>query len=106
MRQLTPRQLKDYLPQADPPPLLLDVREPWEYEICRIDGSQLVPMGQIHTVAGTLDPTRELVAICHHGIRSLQVARYLEHMGHARVINLQGGIDAWAREIDPQMPVY
>lgn len=107
MRQISASELKDYLSKASKPPLLLDVREPWEYERCRIDGAQLVPMRDIPTQAGALDPDRETVVICHHGIRSFSVARFLEgQMGFSNVINLTGGVAAWARDVDPDMPVY
>jgi rhodanese-related sulfurtransferase len=107
MRQMTAQELAERLgDRAAEPPLLLDVREPWEYEICRIPGSQLVPMGQIVASLGRLDPARETVVICHHGIRSQQVARYLDHQGFERVVNLSGGVEAWARQVDPTMPNY
>jgi rhodanese-related sulfurtransferase len=107
MRNLAPRQLKAYLEQAKEAPLLLDVREPWEFQICHIAGSRLVPMGQIPAAAeDNLDPDVEIVVICHHGVRSMQVAAYLERRGFAKVINLFGGVDAWAKEIDPSMPLY
>ena len=86
-------------------PLLLDVREPWEYRIVHLEGSTLVPMRQIPQQAEALDPDRETVVICHHGIRSRQVARFLESRGFSNVINLAGGIDAWARNTDPELPV-
>lgn len=106
MRQFTPHQLRAYLETARPAPLLLDVREPWEHEICRIEGSRPVPMRAVPAAAAELDRDREVVAICHHGIRSAMIARHLETIGFTRLINLQGGIDAWAREVDPTMPVY
>lgn len=104
MRDLGPSELADYLSAAQP--LLLDVREPWEYNICHIEGSQLLPMGQIPSRLNDLDPDGEVVVICHHGIRSRQVAMYLEHMGFTKVINLARGIDGWAREVDRDMAVY
>jgi rhodanese-related sulfurtransferase len=106
MRHLTPSQLKEHLERAESPPLLLDVREPWEYQTCRIEGSTLIPMREIPAAAGDLDPERETVVICHHGIRSHQVAFFLEHEGFTNVINLSGGVDAWARDVDPDMPTY
>lgn len=106
MRDLGPRDLQAHLAAAPEPPLLLDVREPWEFEICHIAGSTLVPMRGIPAALGQLDPARETVVICHHGIRSRQVAWYLERMGFTRIVNLSGGVDAWAREVDPGMPVY
>ena len=87
-------------------PVLLDVREPWEHEKARIAGSQLVPMGQIQKRLAELDDEKEVVAICHHGGRSMQVATFLEKNGFSRVHNLAGGIDAWSRTVDPSGPLY
>ena len=88
------------------PPLLLDVREPWEQQICAIEGSQMMPMQQIPARFGTLDPQQSIVCICHLGARSAQVALYLQRQGYEDVYNLTGGIDAWARQVDPAMPRY
>ncbi len=106
MREITALQLKEYLQVTQPAPLLLDVREPWEYEICHIEGAQLMPMQQIPQTFKTLDPQQEIVVICHHGRRSLQVAGYLERMGFTRLINLTGGVEAWAHDVDRSMPTY
>lgn len=107
MRHLHPRELKAWLddPHRDNPHLL-DVREPWEFERCHIEGSELLPMSGIPSRFGQLDPRRETVVICHHGVRSFHVARFLEHNGFTEVINLTGGVDAWAKEVDPHMPLY
>lgn len=106
MRQMTPKQLKDHLETTPELPVLLDVREPWEFQTCHIEGSLHFPMGQIPQSFRQLDPQRETVVICHHGMRSLQVSQFLEKAGFAKIINLTGGVDAWAREVDPNMPVY
>ena len=106
MRELTPDECKVYLEQATDKPLLLDVREPWEYRIVHLEGSMLIPMRQIPQQAETLDPGQETIVICHHGIRSRQVARFLESCGFTNVINLAGGLDAWARDTDPGLPTY
>jgi len=108
MRELRPRQLKQCLQEQDPPPLLLDVREPWEFEICHLEGSMLIPMGNIPgaLAEGLIDREQTIAVICHHGIRSRQVALYLEHFGYRDVINLTGGVEAWAREIDLGLPTY
>lgn len=110
MRNLMPRQVADLLSakksEADPGPLLLDVREPWEFDICRIDGSRSLPMNQIPVAVPHLEQDRDIICICHHGIRSYQVARFLEHQGFTRVINLEGGVAAWARDIDRSMRTY
>lgn len=106
MRHITPNELKALLARANPAPLLLDVREPWEYRIAHIEGSILIPMRDIPSSCEALEREREVVVICHHGIRSQRVACFLEHVGFDRVYNLAGGIDAWTREVDPEMPVY
>jgi rhodanese-related sulfurtransferase len=106
MRNFTPRQLNERLQQQGPKPLLLDVREPWEFNICAIEHSQLIPMGQIASRLEDLDPERETVVICHHGIRSRSVAMYMERHGFSDVINLAGGVEAWSREVDLDMPTY
>jgi rhodanese-related sulfurtransferase len=87
-------------------PLLLDVREPWEWETARIAGATLIPMREIPARFGELDSAREVVAICHHGGRSQQVAMFLEKNGFAKVHNLTGGVDAWSRTVDPAVPLY
>jgi rhodanese-related sulfurtransferase len=107
MRNLTPAQLAAWLADPDrPDPLLLDVREPWEYQTCHIAGARHVPMNELPARLGEFDAEAEVVAICHHGARSLQVANFLARQGFERVHNLAGGVDAWARSIDPAMPVY
>lgn len=106
MQDLCPAELKAHLADRPQTPLLLDVREPWEFDICRIDGSELLPMGQVQQRLQDLDPKRETIVICHHGIRSRVVARQLERAGFDQVINLKGGVEAWARDIDPHMAVY
>jgi rhodanese-related sulfurtransferase len=106
MQNLSPREVARILADDGEKPLLLDVREPWEFDICRIQGSQSVPMRQIPGALSTLDRDRDIVVICHHGIRSFQVGRFLEHQGFSRVINLDGGVAAWARDLDPGMPTY
>lgn len=106
MRELTPDECKAYLDQADPCPLLLDVREPWEYQIVHLEDSQLVPMREIPAIMETLDPHQEIILVCHHGIRSRHVALFLEHQGFSNVVNLRGGLDAWARHTDTSLPTY
>jgi len=107
MRQITPAQLAAWMADAErAKPLLLDVREPWEYERARIAGSRLVPMRELPARLAELDAGREVVAICHHGARSMQVAAFLERNGFADVHNLAGGVDAWSRTVDPAVPLY
>jgi rhodanese-related sulfurtransferase len=107
MNQISASQLKAWLDDAArEQPVLLDVREPWEYDKARIPGSQLVPMREIPARASEIDQDKEVVAICHHGGRSMQVAMFLEKQGFRRVHNLTGGIDAWSRTVDPSVPTY
>jgi len=106
MRRFTPRELQTYLAQSENPPLLLDVREPWEYERCHIEGSELIPVREVPAAAAQLDPAQEIVVICHHGIRSRQVAYYLEREGFTNLINLEGGLEAWAQDVDQTMNRY
>lgn len=107
MKQIAPPELRQWL--ADPTtarPLLLDVREPWEFQTCRIEDSLLIPMREIPARMGELDPEADTVVICHHGTRSMQVAYFLFRQGFSKVHNLAGGVDSWARTVDPAMPVY
>jgi len=107
MGHLTPQALSAWLADGKRPrPLLLDVREPWETQTCKIEGSVLIPMGEIAARRDELDAGADVVVICHHGGRSLQVAQFLGEQGFARVHNLTGGLDAWAKTVDPSMPVY
>jgi rhodanese-related sulfurtransferase len=89
--------------------MLLDVRERWEFDIARIGGAVNVPMDEIPAAAtrGELGATdSEIVVICHHGVRSQQVAAFLEQNGFSNLTNLMGGIDAWSRDVDSQVPTY
>lgn len=106
LQQLPPRALADWLADDRPAPLLLDVREPWEWDRCSLPGSRHLPMNSVPTHLDSLDPAQPVVVICHHGVRSYQVAHFLDRNGFDAVFNLQGGVDAWAREVDPAMPVY
>lgn len=85
---------------------VLDVREPWELAICAIDGSINVPMRDLPARLAEVPTDRPVVVICHHGMRSFQAAVWLRRNGFANVLNLVGGIDAWARAIDPATATY
>lgn len=106
MRELSALDLKAYLKTCDEQPLLLDVRQPWEYDVCKIENSVLLPMSQITAEYKTLDANRETVVICHHGIRSRRVGRYLEEAGFSNIINLSGGVAQWAKTVDTDMATY
>ena len=86
-------------------PVLLDVREPWEFDLARIDGSKLIPMSELGEHISELDPDAETVVICHHGNRSSFVTQVLQGAGFERVLNLEGGLDAYSF-VDESVPPY
>ena len=87
--------------------ILLDVREPWEFQTAQIAGSKLIPMGDVPSrVFEELNPDAHIVTVCHSGVRSLNVAVWLRNQGFENVQSLSGGIDRWSREIDPAIPRY
>lgn len=110
MRHFTAPELQAYLHSIaathSSSPLLLDVREPWEFEQCHLENSILIPMRQIPEHSEQLDSSQEIVVICHHGIRSRQVAQFLESLGFNNLINLTGGVEAWATKVDLSMKRY
>jgi rhodanese-related sulfurtransferase len=107
MKGITAPELARWLADGErAPPLLLDVREPWEQKICTIAGSEIMPMQQVPGRFGSIDAQKPVVCVCHHGGRSAQVAMFLQRQGYEDVYNLTGGIDAWARQVDSTMPVY
>lgn len=107
MQQIRARQLAEWLADdSRPAPVVLDVREPWETELCAIAGSQQIPMHLVPMRCDELDAQRDIVVVCHHGGRSMQVAMYLERQGYGSVHNLAGGIEAWACDVDPTMRRY
>lgn len=105
--EVTCQQVKSKLDAADAF-LLLDCREPVEYETAHIDGSTLIPMSALAERVDELAPHREseIIVHCHHGQRSLQVAMWLQQQGFAEVKSMSGGIEQWSLEIDPQVPRY
>jgi rhodanese-related sulfurtransferase len=93
--------------QQPNPPLLLDVRESWEFQTANLPNSLLIPMGEIPSRAHTeLDPDAAIVVLCHHGARSLNVTMWLRNQGFEHVQSLAGGIDEWSRTVDPAVPRY
>jgi len=101
---MTPTELHALLATNDKP-LLLDVREPWEIEICSIPGSLTIPMREIPGRLAELPAGRTIAVICHHGMRSAMVVRYLVENG-LDAVNVSGGVEGWACEVDPAMPRY
>jgi len=106
MIEITAQQLHTQLSNGNTKPLLLDVREEWEFEHCHIEDSVLIPMGNIAHQYQELDAQQETVVICHHGIRSRRVAYFLDQQNFTNVINLTGGVEAWAQSVEPSMPRY
>ena len=106
MRHLSPTELKTLLERPPAGLQLLDVRLPWEHETVHLPGSILIPMHEIPKRAAELSPAKPLVVYCHHGVRSLQVAIYLERAGFRDVANLQGGIDRYAEDVEPALARY
>lgn len=107
MEQISASELALWLEDAmREQPLLLDVREPWEYDTCHIEGATLIPMNSIPERCEELDMERPIVCICHHGSRSMQVANFLQRNGYTKLSNLTGGIHAWAQQVDRSMPTY
>lgn len=102
---IEPTSLKARLDRGDRL-LILDVREPAEIALAPFPGATHIPMADIPARLAELDPERETVIVCHHGIRSAQVAIYLSKMGFVRLLNLSGGIDAWSATVDPTTPRY
>jgi rhodanese-related sulfurtransferase len=107
VRQIHPTDVKAKL-DAGEPLLLVDVRQPEEYAICRIEGGVLIPLGELTARAGELDPPAgaTVVVYCHHGVRSLSGAALLTHAGLPNVVSMAGGIEAWSRLVDPAVPRY
>jgi adenylyltransferase/sulfurtransferase len=86
--------------------VLIDVREPYENDICKIEGSSLIPMSTIPANLDSVPISGPVMLCCHHGSRSMQVTQYLRQNGYPNAINVAGGIDAWAREIDTSLRRY
>lgn len=106
MRQLNAKQVHHHLQHADDQPFLLDVREPFEVKICAIPNSVNIPLAQLPRELPQLPQDKEIILICHHGNRSQRAGMYLRSNGYENLINLVGGIDAWACDIATDMPRY
>ena len=102
---ITPSQLSERM-RGEEPPLVVDVREPEEYELARLEGARLLPLSLFNEWAPSLDRERETVFMCHHGIRSAQVCAFLSRQGFEKLHNLAGGIDRWSADVDPTVPRY
>lgn len=115
LQSIRPSQITHWVEQckqadAKCKPVVLDVREPWEFQTASVkaDGFELLqmPMNSVPARLNELDPKRPLACLCHHGGRSAQVAQFLQNQGYDQVVNIQGGIHAWSSEVDPSVPLY
>lgn len=105
MEEITPQELKARLDRGEPL-ILLDVRQDWETKLCRLDGAIHIPIEELEYRTEELNPEDEIVVVCHQGIRSAAVSEYLRQLGFGKVRNLAGGLDLWARTVDPTMRRY
>lgn len=105
MDEITPQDLKARMDGNDRP-VLVDVRDDWETKLCRLDNALHIPMEELEFRTDELNPADDIVVYCHHGVRSAAVADYLRRLGFTRVRNLSGGLDAWARAVEPAMRRY
>ena len=105
MTEISAQDLKSRL-DGGTPPTLLDVRQDWETKLCRLENAVHIPIEEIELRTEELDTKSEIVVYCHQGVRSAAVAEYLRSLGFADVKNLAGGLDLWARAIDPTMRRY
>lgn len=103
--EITPAETKARLDRGDKL-LLVDVREPWEYQTCRIEGAKLIPLGSLPTNVNVLQEAEDVICYCHHGMRSLDAATWLRFQGVEKAKSLAGGIERWSVEVDPSVPRY
>jgi rhodanese-related sulfurtransferase len=102
---ISPKELKASLAKGDKL-VLVDVREEWEYSLAKLDGSILIPLGTLPQSLAQLNRDSEIIAICHHGMRSADATNFLIQQGFPNVKNLVGGIDAWSVQVDGTVPRY
>ena len=102
---ITPTELKSRLDKGDQL-VLLDVREQWEFDLAKLNGSTLIPLATLPQSLGKLNKDAEIIAICHHGMRSADATNFLLQQGYSNVKNLVGGIDAWSALVDRSVPRY
>ncbi len=105
VKELSPAKIKEIIESGEKI-RLVDVREEWEYNIARIENAELMPLSQLAEYSKQLGRDEKIIVYCHHGVRSLRACYYLLSHGFSNVINLKGGIDAWAYEVDASVPTY
>ena len=92
--------------RSDTPPLIIDVREPWEHGIAHVEPSELIPLTSLPQRVQELDPMQAYAVLCHHGVRSEMAANWLAQQGFQHLVNIEGGIDAWSQLVNPDIPRY
>lgn len=102
--EITAEETKQKLDKKEA--VLLDVREPWEVATASVKGAKVIPMGELQARVQELDPDDHILVMCHHGVRSLKVTSWLREQGYGKVQSVRGGIDAWARKVDPKVATY
>jgi rhodanese-related sulfurtransferase len=105
MDEISPQDLKSHLDRGQRP-VLLDVRQDWETKLCRLDNAVHIPIEEIEFRTDELNPEDDIVVYCHQGVRSAAVAAYLREHGFPKAVNLAGGLDLWARTVEPTMRRY
>jgi adenylyltransferase/sulfurtransferase len=106
IEEITPKELKERM-DAGENVQLIDVRQPEEYAFAKIEGSKLIPLGELPSRVSELDPTREVIFQCKSGVRSARAVEFVQQTGyHGTAKNLRGGITAWSNEVDPKVPKY
>jgi len=103
---ISPREAADLLAASPADAVLLDCRQPEELALAKVPGSLDIPMREIPDRAAEFDRARDILVLCHHGVRSTQVAIYLSRLGFPRVASVEGGIAAWSADVDPSIPTY
>lgn len=105
-REVSPAQVHDWITHEPDSLFLLDVREPFEFNLCRVEGSRLIPLNSLPQRLAEVPTDVRVVCICHHGTRSAYACQLLASLGRGRLYNLTGGVDRWASDVDPAMPRY
>jgi rhodanese-related sulfurtransferase len=103
--QISAKEVSERIARSDKL-LLVDVREPWEYDLCKIPGAKLIPLGTLPAKLNSLLDADEVICYCHHGIRSLDAAVWLRQQGVESAKSMAGGIERWSLEVDPNVPRY
>jgi len=104
--ELSVAEARDILSHSSEGAVIIDVREPWETQICQVRGSKVIPMREVPEKLDSIPRDLHLLMMCHHGVRSRKVTDFLRSNGFAKVSNITGGIAAWADEIEPNMERY